>query len=332
MVAMSEGTAETVQGDLVDQVKWFARYLRRQNRAPRTIKTYVEDASELVAHLAAAGLSVSAADLAPEDIESYIDSLQARNLAAATVAKRYRSIQQFCKWLEREGEVAVSPMAKMRPPQVPDKAVPVVPDDAFVKLLKDIQKDRRVNLFEARRDEAILRLFADCGIRLQELTELTVDDVDFDTDSIRVLGKGRRWRIIPFDDDTAQALQKYLRERKAHPAAKARYVNPNDENDIRNGAHVLWLGKKGVFRYTGISQMLKRRSRAALGIDGHINPHQLRHTAAHAAAKSGLSETEMMRLFGWKSDAMPKLYGASAADERARDAKRKKGLGNRWAV
>jgi integrase/recombinase XerC len=154
-----------------------------------------------------------------------------------------------------------------------------------------------------------------------------------DSDALRVYGKGRRWRVVPFDDDTAQALRKYLRERDRRPDAKRhRFENPDDKKDPRNGELLLWLGKKGPLRYSGLAQMIKRRSRAALGEAGHIHPHQLRHTAAHAAAASGLSETEMMRLFGWKSDAMPKLYGASAADERAQAAKRTKGLGNRFKV
>ena len=317
----------TVSGDLAEQVKWFTKHLRRKNLAPRTIKTYVEDATELADHLA----TVNAAELTKRHIESYLDSLWERNLQPATVAKRFRSLQQFCKWLVIEEEVAVSPMAGMKPPVVPEKPVEVIPDDAFSLLLRDIIKDRKHDMFESRRDEAILRVLGDCGIRLAEAVELTVESVDFDTDVIQVFGKGRRFRSIPFDDDTAQALQKYLRERAKHPAAaKARFVNPDDPKDPRTGDHMLWLGQRGVLRYSGLSQMVKRRSRRALGIDGHIHPHQLRHTAAHAAAKSGLSETDMMRLFGWKSAAMPKLYGASAAEERARDAKRSKGLGNRW--
>jgi site-specific recombinase XerC len=319
---------QPVGGDLAKQVEWFARHLRRKNLAPRTIQTYVEDATELAVCLPGR----DAVDLTQRDVESYLDTLWDRGLQPATVAKRYRSVQQFCKWLEADGEVAVSPMAKMRPPTVPAKPVPVIPDDAFEKLLRSVIYGRRANLFAARRDEAILRVFADCGLRLQEIAELTVDSVDLDADSLRVYGKGRRWRVIPFDDDTAQALSKYLRERGKHPAAKTARFDNGDPKDPRHGEQLLWLGAKGPLRYSGLAQMLKRRSRSALGIDGHIHPHQLRHTSAHAAAASGLSETEMMRLFGWKSDAMPKLYGASAADERAQAAKRTKGLGNRFKV
>lgn len=324
----SVDTTDTLEGDLSDQVKWFARHLRRDNKAPRTIQTYVEDATELAAHLAGR----NAVDLVQADIESYLDTLWDRGLQPATVAKRYRSIQQFCKWLEREGEVTVSPMDKMRPPQVPEKPVPVVPDDAMERLLGHIIKDRRSDLFTARRDEAIFRVFVDCGLRLQELADLTVESIDLDTDELRVYGKGRRWRVVPFGDDTAQALHKYLRERNRRPDARRIKFVGEDKKDPRNGEHLLWLGKKGPLRYSGILQMVKRRSRAALGIEGHIHPHQLRHTAAHQHAAAGLSETEMMRLFGWKSDAMPKLYGASAADERAREAKRRAGVSDRYKV
>lgn len=321
---------------LADHIVWFARWCRRKNLAPRTITTYVDHVTYLAEFLG----DVSAAELTPRHIESYIDHLFDKGVKASTVAIRFRSLQQFCKYLVSEDEIAVSPMAKMTPPATPEQPVPVVDDDAFAKMITSIRMSAKFErlgpmsgmvALEARRDEAILRLFADTGVRLNELATLTVDCVDFDSDQITVLGKGRRLRTVPFDDDTAVALRKYLRERRNHPKARSsRFVNQDDPNDPRNGNEALWLGAKGALSQSGIAQMLARRSQAALGV--RLHPHQIRHTAAHAHAKAGVSETDMMRLFGWKSDTMVKRYGASAAAERAREAKRTKGLGNRFKV
>jgi site-specific recombinase XerD len=129
-----------------------------------------------------------------------------------------------------------------------------------------------------------------------------------------VLGKGRRPRAVPFDDNTAVALERYLRERAKHHGARR--------------SNALWLAPKGVLSASGIRQMLRRRARQ-LGLD-RLHPHMLRHTAAHHYAALGGQETAMMRNFGWRSSAMPKRYGASAADERAREEKRRLGLGNRF--
>lgn len=331
-IAQSTDRLDEITGDLPDQVKWFARYLRRKNLAAGTVRLYVRAASDLAVSLAEKGMPTEAAKLNAEYVEAYLDSLWDSGVKAATVANKFRSLQQFCVWLEKQGEVPVSPMARMHPPTVPEKPIPVVPDVSFSDLIRSVRKSAKDDRLVALRDEAILRLFADTGMRLKELADLTVADVDFDTDEASVLGKGRRFRICPFDDDTATAIHKYLRERAKHPHARAKFINPDDQHDPRNGQFALWLGERGALTDSGIRQMVWRRSTEAFGREGRLHPHQLRHTAAHAHAKAGMSETEMMRLFGWKSDAMPKRYGASAADERARAAKKSKGLGNRFDV
>jgi site-specific recombinase XerD len=321
-------------GDLPAQIRSFERHLRLKNLAPNTIGTYVKHARwfarwTIEAHrgcpCAAAdhtGGPVDVADLTRERVEDYILHLQA-TVAASTVGCRFRSLQQFFRYLAEEDEIEVSPLAKMDRPKVPEIPVPVVSDEDLQVLLKSVAGKG----FEDRRDNAVLRLFLDCGIRLDELGRLAVESLDFSVDQIEVWGKGRRPRIVPFDERTGQALERYLRERARHPWA-GKVFTGGDPDDPREGNHPLWLGARGWLGPSGVYQLLKRRSRAALG--EHVHPHQLRHTAAHHAAAAGMSETDMMRIFGWKSSEMPKRYGSSAADERARATKRRIGLGNRF--
>jgi integrase/recombinase XerC len=226
--------------------------------------------------------------------------------SAGGVSVDYRALQQFFKWADEvEEEITPNPMAKMRPPMVPEPETRVLRPEE----IKALRKACEGRDFRARRDLAVISLFLDTGMRRAELSGLLLEHVSTERREAYVMGKGRRTRIVPFGYQTARALDRYERIRKTH-----------------KNAHLpgYWLSERGgTMTYDGVDQAVRRRGRDAGILDLHA--HMFRHTFAHYS-KDVLNDDELMRLAGWKSRQMLGRYAASTAEERAREAGKRSAL------
>jgi site-specific recombinase XerD len=287
----------------------WAYHLGAENRSPNTISSYRLDTQHLLTAMGAADED-ALLTIERRTIEKHLTEWLGSGLAPATVARRFRSLQQLFRWLDDEGELpGPNPMAKMKPPHVPEQPPDVLTDAeqaALVRACRDRQETSRKGrqaVFEAKRDTAMVLILLNNGVRAAELMGLTVEDVHMDVPKVVVLGKGGRYRNVPLLPQTAEFLDRYLRARRRHPHA---------------ALPALWLGEKGPLTDSGLRQMLERRCRNAE--IRNVNPHLFRHTWAHTRKGADLSDEVLMALGGWKSPQMLQRYGASAKAERAKDA------------
>jgi site-specific recombinase XerD len=280
--------------------------LRSEHKSPRTITSYGDGVR---AYLNWCETTGTPAELTKASVQAFTASLLDAGAQPATAKARHMALRRYAAWLADEGEIEADPLIGLKPPKLDKKVTDSLTDDELKALIAAC-KGRG---FLERRDEAVIRLMAETGVRAGELVAMRVSEVDISRGFVTVRrGKGGKGRVVPFSPQTAQAVDRYLRARRNHRLA---------------ATESLWLGGGDqTFGYHGLARALKGRAQAA-GID-RFHVHLFRHTAATRWLRAGGSEGGLMAIAGWATRDMIDRYTGASASERAAVEARRLNLGD----
>lgn len=279
--------------------------LRAERKAKGTLDSYRIGVRLYLRWCAATGL--------PDEVErravqGWISSLLDDGAEASTARARQLAVRRFSAWLAEEGERNPDPLLGMKAVKIDDKVVQPLTEQELTAMLKTCDRKTFVGI----RDEAILRIMNECGIRAGEVVGMGLDDLNVRAGTAVINGKGGKQRVVAYGPKTAQAMDRYLRHRRQHKHA-----------DSRN----LWLGQQGAtFGYRALHKTLGARA-AAAGVEG-FHPHRTRHTAATRWLAAGGSEGGLMAVAGWSQRSMLDRYVKATASARAAEEAKGLGLGD----
>lgn len=288
--------------NLAELIPSWHRAMRSARLSPKTITTYTAGVQSFLGWCEKTG---TPAELTKSNAQGWLADLL-DGATAKTGDTWLGGLKRYSAWLEDEGEISIDPLLRMPAPKLDQQIVsPLTEDD-----LKALLATCKGRTLRDRRDEAILRLMMETGLRANEVVDLKADDVDLDRGLVIVhRGKGGKGRIAPFGPKTAATLDRYMRMRR------------DDDNPQ------LFIGAtRKTFSYWGLAKTMRDRAKQA-GVEG-FHLHRMRHTAATRWLAAGGSEGGLMAVAGWSSRQMLDRYVAASAADRAADESRKLNLGD----
>jgi integrase/recombinase XerC len=271
----------------------FARHLETERRASaHTRKAYLTDLAQYAAHLAE--VNVAAACATPAVVRGFMARV-AGSCGATSLGRKLSAVRTFHRFLVREGLATSNPARLVASPKKPKNLPQVLPEEEIAALVEAPALAKPLEL----RDRAFLELLYASGLRVAELTALDVGDLDLDGGVVRVLGKRRKERVVPFGKKAREALHRWLDGGRPVLAAGP---------DHGKAATALFLNYRGGRLST--RSVARRLSRWVLasGLPRHVHPHVLRHCFATHLLSNGADLRGIQELLGHASLSTTQRY------------------------
>ena len=291
---------------MIEHLKAFLRFLAlNRNASAHTVRAYESDLTQFIGY-AAAQADLKKRDLRPDQLDrealrGFLGQLHKQGLSRATAARKLAAVRTFLRYLRREEIIDNDPGGLVATPKRDIRMPAHLSEGEMTALLDAPAGDTPLS----RRDRAILELFYASGLRLSELTGLDVEDLNLSAKMVRVLGKGRKERIVPFNGSTAKAMRAYLNDRENLIRSHDTQGQTDRRGRRRDPLFVNYRGGRLTVRSV---DRLVRRYVAASSVRTGISPHALRHSFATHLLQRGADLRAIQELLGHASLSTTQRY------------------------
>ena len=272
-----------------DALSLYDRDLNARGSAERTRRAYGVDLGGFSEWAGEQGLGPE--DVRYRDVRRYAAGLSNAGAAAATVARKLAAIRGFFGYLVRTGKAGANPAELVSSPKGSEKLPRVLTTEQMRSLLERIPARTPLEL----RDRSMLELAYSCGLRCEEIVNLDEGALDFETEQLRVLGKGSKERLLPVGEPAQRALRRYLEKGR-----RALIADPREP--------ALFLSKSGRrLSNSDVTRRLGLWTREAAMAAG-VSPHSLRHSFATHLLEGGADLRTIQELLGHASISTTQVY------------------------
>jgi len=277
---------------LQEHVDAFLEALRNRAVSEHTLSSYEFDLKGFQEFLSSRKIRFQAIDHLV--IRDFLSHLYDRKLQKSSIARKLACLRSFFKFLVRDGRLKANPAELISSPRLPKKLPSYLPEAEAVAVVETPQGTSVRDL----RDRAILELLYASGVRLRELVGLNDESLDLQQRLVRVLGKGRKQRIVPFGEPAAQALAAYLEARDA-----AGLSTPEEDGRVP-----LFVGMWGARINPRVVRSIVEKTRLSIPSGRRLSTHTLRHTFATHLLERGADLRAIQELLGHSSLATTQKY------------------------
>ncbi len=282
-------------------VQEFLTYLRAERDASgHTLRNYQSDLEQFLAYLERrmqSGTMPTPGAVDSMAIRGFLAGLHGEGLAKSSLARKLATLRSFFRFLCRQGRLPANPADLVSGAKRSVRMAPHLSVDETFQLLAAAGKagpaaeasGRQAAPMLAARDQAILELFYASGLRISELVGLNLPDMDLEGGLVRVLGKGRKERVVPVGREARKALRAYLDERDLRPGRDA--AGPPEREPL----FLNWRGGRLTTR--SVARIVLRRLQTS-GLGKKITPHGLRHSFATHLLSGGADLRAIQELLG----------------------------------